>query len=311
MQGLLGLENLTRDELLDLLDAADRFVLDGRPHTPPQFRGALDGAAVALAFFEPSTRTRASFELAVQRLGGHPLVFDSTASSIRKGETEVDTCLNLQAMGVRGFIVRHADRHVPLRIADALAAPVINAGNGSGEHPTQGLLDALTIRHALRRRDLDGVRVAILGDIVHSRVARSDVYGLSTLGASVIVAGPAPLMPTSRKGWNAEFAESRADAVRDADIVIMLRIQHERIDGGGVPSDSYVRDWGVDETVVSTQMRPDVFIMHPGPVIRGVELTSGVADGPRSLVLQQTGFGVAVRQAVLMKLLVPEAIATT
>jgi len=303
MTGLLGLEHVPRHEILEILDLAEEFVEGDRPVTPQRYRDALGGAAVGLLFFEPSTRTRSSFELAVQRLGGYPLVLHSESSSMQKGESEFDTCANLQAMGVKAFVVRHGERNVPLAISDRLDVPVINAGNGSGEHPTQGLLDVFTLRQALGTRDLEGVRVAIIGDIVHSRVARSDVYALRALGADVVVAGPAPLLPTARASWDAAFVESRREALRDADAVIMLRIQRERMHGDALTSSDYVREWGLDELVRSEQMKAGAFVMHPGPVMRGIELTNEVADGPTSLILRQAGFGVAIRQAVLLRLL--------
>lgn len=304
MSGLLGLEHVGREEILEILDLAERFVDENdMPHTPREYRDALDGAAVGLLFFEPSTRTRASFELAVQRLGGHPLVVQSESSSMQKGESEYDTCANLQAMGVRAFVIRHRERNVPLAVADRLRVPVINAGNGIGEHPTQALLDAFTLRRAFKRRDLEGIRVAIVGDIVHSRVARSDVYALRKLGADVVVAGPPPFLPTARVDWDAEFVESRSEALKDADVVIMLRIQRERMHGDALASSDYVREWGVDSTVFVEETKPGALVMHPGPVMRGVELSSEVVDGPASLILKQAGYGVAVRQAVLLRLL--------
>lgn len=302
MKGLLGLEHVDRDELVGYLELAEQFVDDdGRPHTPEQYRDALAGDSVGLLFFEPSTRTRASFELAVQRLGGHPLVLDLQTSSIRKGETEFDTCANLQSMGVKAFVIRHPERQLPLAVADRLEVPVLNAGNGSGEHPTQGLLDIFALRRHFG--SVKGLRVAIIGDIVHSRVARSDVFGLRTLGADVVISGPAQLMPSGGHWEGVEIAPTRRAALEDADAVIMLRIQKERMHGDALATSDYVREWGVDELVAEDELKPGAVVMHPGPVIRGVELTSGVADGPRSLILKQAGYGVAVRQAVLLKVL--------
>lgn len=299
--GLLGLEHLSADELESILALTDEFVDDdGRPHTPPHYRTALDGESVGLLFFEPSTRTRASFELAVQRLGGYPLVIDTDTSSTRKGESEYDTCANLQAMGVGAFVIRHPERQVPLAIADRLSVPVLNAGNGSGEHPTQGLLDIYTLRRHFGR--IEGLRVAIIGDIVHSRVARSDIYGLRTLGADVVISGPAQLLPERRDTFGVDVASTRAEALAGADAVIMLRIQRERMHGDALATGDYVREWGVDELIAEQELEPDAVVMHPGPVMRGVELSSGVADGPRSLILRQAAIGVAVRQAVLLRL---------
>ena len=304
MKSLLGLSDMSRAEILEILTLAEEFVTpDDELTTPERYRHALTGTSVALMFFEPSTRTRASFEISVSRLGGYPLVFSSEASSIRKGESELDTCRNLAAMGVSAFVIRHNERRVPLTIADHVDRPVFNAGNGSGEHPTQGLLDLFTIRRALGTDSLEGVRVAIIGDIVHSRVARSDVYGLRALGASVVVAGPPQLLPTDRSEWDVDFAQARADALRDADIVIMLRVQRERMHTDAVDPHEYVRRWGVDEIVVETEMKPGAKIMHPGPVMRGTELSSRVADSDRSLILKQATFGVATRQAVLLHMM--------
>lgn len=303
--GLLGLEGMTRDELLELLQSADAFVGDdGHLQTPGALRGALDGVDVALLFWEPSTRTRASFELAVHRLGGYPLALDMGASSVVKGETELDTCANLAAMGVRGFVIRHSERGTPRRIYEHLGLPVLNAGDGTGEHPTQALLDVFTLRRALGRVDLEGVRVAIVGDIVHSRVARSDVYALRALGASVVLAGPRQLLP-ARQGWDAEFAESRAGALDGADAVIVLRVQQERMHRAALSTEEYVRDWGLDDAAAEAELRAGAYVMHPGPVVRGYELSSDVADGARSLILQQAKFGVAVRQAALMRAFAP------
>ncbi len=300
MSGLLGLRGMDRDEITGLLDLADEFVdAEGRLATPSRYRTALDGESVGLLFFEPSTRTRASFELAVHRLGGYPMIFDSTSSSIRKGEGEIDTCRNLEAMGVKAFVIRHAERQFPFAVSDRLKVPVLNAGNGSGEHPTQGLIDLLTLRRHFGR--LEGLRVAFIGDIIHSRVARSGAYGLRALGAEVVLAGPPPMLPAHRDDWDVEFADSRAAALDGADAVIMLRIQRERAHGETMSTQEYVRDWGLDDEVLDADAKKDIVVMHPGPVMRGVEMASTVLDGPKSLVLRQAGLGVAVRQAVLMK----------
>lgn len=300
---LLGLKDLKREEILDYLRLADRFVdAAGRPATPDEFRDALDGRPVGLLFFEPSTRTRVSFELAVRRLGGYATNILSERSSIEKGETAVDTCQNLEAMGIAGLIIRHADRHVPFTVAEQVEIPVLNAGNGTGEHPTQALIDVFTLRRALGRDDsLEGVTVAIIGDIIHSRVARSDVYALRALGARVVLSGPQKLLPMADEGWDAEVVATRREALAEADAVVVLRIQTERMHRDVVDSHDYTRDWGIDAGVAADEMRPGAFIMHPGPVIRGMELTSEVADGPRSLILQQAGNGVAIRQAVLIR----------
>jgi len=298
---LLGIGELSREEILSFLDLASRFVDDdGRAITPPEFRGALSGEVVAHMFMEPSTRTRASFEIASVRLGAHPLILTSSGSSIEKGESLLDTCENLEAMGVGAFVLRDSQRALPFSIAERVRAAVINAGNGTGEHPTQALIDAFTLTRALGRQDLSGTCVAIIGDVLHSRVARSNVFALSRLGAHVVLGGPPQLLPRSTDGWDAETVTSRSEALAKADAVIMLRLQIERM-VENLDVDRYVQDWGVDAQVMEREMKPQALIMHPGPVIRGVELSNEVVESPRSLILRQTGNGVAIRQAVLLK----------
>jgi len=304
---LIGLRDKSPEEIVDLLDLAETF-LDGgsKATTPPTYQEALGDKAVAMLFFEPSTRTRVSFEFAADRLGAYTIFLSENDSSVKKGETVVDTCRNLQAMGFDGMVIRHGDRQLPYTVSENLSASLINAGNGSGEHPTQALLDALTLRRAINPSgsDLSGKRVAIIGDIIHSRVARSDVYALRALGAEVVLAGPSMLLPKPNdEEWPADRAHSRAEALEGADAVIMLRIQTERIHGDVIDTNTFIRDWGIDQAVVEEEMEPDAKILHPGPVIRGVELTGSVADGPNSLILDQVGVGVAVRQAVLYKCL--------
>jgi aspartate carbamoyltransferase catalytic subunit len=304
---LIGLRNTSREELLELLDLADDFIdEDGRACTPDAYEGALADESVGLLFFEPSTRTRVSFEYATHKLGGYSLFLSEKDSSVKKGETVLDTCRNLVAMGFDGLVIRHADRHLPFTLSDALDVSIINAGNGSGEHPTQALLDALTLRRTFGRPegDLSGKRIAIIGDVVHSRVARSDVFALKRLGAEVVLAGPSMLLPNRDDDeWDAEQATSRAEALDGADAVIMLRVQTERIHGDVIDTNTFIRNWGIDRTVVEEEMEPHARVLHPGPVVRGVELTGPVADGPRSLILDQVGIGVAVRQAVLLECL--------
>jgi aspartate carbamoyltransferase catalytic subunit len=302
---LLGFEGASAETILSFLRLADGFVdSDGRLATPAEYADALKGESVGLLFFEPSTRTRASFELAVNRLGGYPLHLSSESSSIKKGETEVDTCQNLQAMGVSSFVFRHRSASVVHEVAEAVDVPVVNAGNGTGEHPTQALLDAFTLRHALGRDgDLEGIVVTIMGDIRHSRVARSNVYALTALGAMVRIAGPPELLPQEDLDWPVERYEERAPALRDADAVMVLRIQAERMPANVVDVHAFVRRWSIDADVVAQEMADHTFIMHPGPVIRGIELTDEVADSDRSLILHQTRNGVAVRQAVLIRCL--------
>ncbi|MGM0555046.1 MAG: aspartate carbamoyltransferase catalytic subunit [Myxococcota bacterium] len=303
----IGLKHKSREELTRLLDVAGEFVDDdGNVITPEKHRDALDGKSLAMLFFEPSTRTRVSFQLAIQRLGGFSVEVAKEQSSVKKGETFLDTCRNLEAMGFDALVMRHNERQLPFAIEDRLDIKIINAGNGSGEHPTQALLDVFTLQRAIGNDNgsLEGKTVSIIGDIVHSRVARSDVYALNALGARVVLAGPSNLVPKPEdSSWDADRASSREEALSDADAVIMLRVQSERMHGELVDENTYIREWGLDDMVVADQMKPGAVIMHPGPVIRGMELTSSVADGERSLILDQVKNGVAVRQAVLLELL--------
>lgn len=307
MDNLIGLQGRSRDELVEFLNFAEAFIdEDGGAYTPKAHAGGLSDYSVGLLFFEPSTRTRVSFQYATDLLGGYSLFLSEKDSSVKKGETVVDTVRNLVAMGFDAMVIRHTDRHLPYTLADQLDISIINAGNGSGEHPTQGLLDALTLQRVFDRPDgdLSGLNVAVIGDVVHSRVARSDVHVLSELGASVVVAGPSMLLPEEGDDeWAADRVTSRREALDGADAVIMLRVQTERIHGDVIDTNAFIREWGIDQTVVEEEMEPHAKILHPGPVIRGVELTSDVADGPRSLILDQVTIGVAVRQAVLMRCL--------
>lgn len=303
----IELESLTSAELLELLDTAEQFLDGDRLIVPPQFQNSLEGKAVALLFFEPSTRTRVSFELAAKRLGAVCVQLGEVGSSLEKGETILDTCRNLEAMGVDAFVVRHNAREVPYILDQSLETPIINAGNGAGEHPSQGLLDALSLRRAIGDRDgmLVGKKVAIIGDIIHSRVARSNVHALTKLGAQVVLGGPPMMVPKSgAESWGGvEVVTSRRAALESADAVMVLRIQRERMDASMIDVDGYVREWCVDERVARDELATHAKIMHPGPVIRGVELTSEVADGARSLILDQVRCGVAVRQAILLSAL--------
>jgi aspartate carbamoyltransferase catalytic subunit len=304
MMDLLGLKDMSPGTLREFLELAETFIdEDGSVITPAEHRQALAERSVALLFFEPSTRTRASFELAASKLGAFSVRVGSSESSVQKGESVLDTCRNLEAMGFDALVVRHSERHLPFAVKDRVDIPLINAGNGSGEHPTQALIDAITLQRAFgaRGESLEGKCVAIVGDIVHSRVARSGVYALRKLGCRVVLAGPSMLVPKSGdESWDAERASSRKEALAEADAVIMLRVQQERIHGELVDANTYVREWGIDEQVVRDQMKPDAFVLHPGPVIRGMELTAAVADGPQSLILDQVRHSVAVRQAVLL-----------
>lgn len=303
---LLGLRDKSREEILYLLDRAGEFLgEDGNLETPPEYREKLAGESVGLLFFEPSTRTRVSFELAVRRLGGFSVTISDRGSSVQKGESLLDTCRNLEAMGVGALVMRHRDRELIGAIGAKVGIPIVNAGNGSDEHPTQALLDLLTLQRALGRegRGLEGKKVAIVGDVIHSRVARSDVYGLRALGAEVVIGGPEEWVPRGGdEGWGVKVVGERREALCGADAVIMLRVQRERMVGERVDEEAYIRAWGLDDKVAQRWMKDDAIIMHPGPVIRGMELSGALAEGRRSRILEQVKHGVAVRQAVLVEL---------
>ena len=300
---LLTLDGLPKETLCRLLDRAGqiRDAALGRTHK----RDSLVGTTVCTLFFEPSTRTRSSFQIAAQRLGADVVNFDASTSSSRKGETALDTLKNLEAMGVRGFIVRHPEDGA----AEMLAAhagegtTIINAGDGRSAHPTQGLLDMLTIRQA-KGADFSKLKVLIVGDVKHSRVARSDLHALRTLGAGEIrVCGPSALLPGDDMLKNCVIGEDFDAMLQGADVVMMLRLQRERMEEGLVSSlDDYHRDYGLTAGKLKLAA-PDAVVMHPGPINRGVEMTDEVADGPQSLVLRQVSNGVAIRMAVLEALL--------
>ena len=299
MRHLLTLDGMPRATVVELLDRAQHFA---------DLRGdvdALKGIAACTLFFEPSTRTRMSFQLAAMRLGAHVLNFDVSTSSARKGETALDTMRNLEAMGVRGFIVRHHDDGAVAQLAAAAGegTALLNAGDGRSNHPTQGLLDMLTLRQA-KGDDFARMRIAIVGDVKHSRVARSDLHALRALGATDIrVCGPAALLPEAATLAGCRVTHDLDEAIHGADAVITLRLQRERMEDGLVESlDGYHRDYGITEARLRGAA-PGALVMHPGPINRGVEITDEVADGPRSLILRQVANGVAVRMAVLERLL--------
>ncbi|WP_240098113.1 aspartate carbamoyltransferase catalytic subunit [Thermomonas flagellata] len=270
-----------------------------------QAPAALAGVAVCTLFFEPSTRTRLSFQLAAQRLGAHVLNFDASTASTTKGETDLDTFRTLQAMGVRGFVVRHkADGAVAALAAAAQpGVAVLNAGDGRSHHPTQGLLDMLTLRQA-KGEDFSRLKVVIVGDVKHSRVARSDLHALRALGCGEIrVCGPAALLPDDDTLAGCAVSHDLDTALDGVDAVMMLRLQRERMAEGLVASlDDYHRAYGLTEARLR-RAAPGAIVMHPGPMNRGVEITDAVADGPQSRVLVQVANGVAVRMAVLEALL--------
>jgi len=260
---------------------------------------SLQGRSIVNLFFENSTRTRLSFEAAEKRLGASPMNFTAASSSTTKGETLRDTARNIQALGADVFVVRHASAGVPGFLADNTDAIVVNAGDGACEHPTQGLLDTLTLRQHLG--SLEGREVAIIGDIRHSRVARSDIWALTTLGVRIRLFGPATLLPRepSAFGPSVEVVGRVEDALEGVDAVMLLRIQHERQASGLLPSlREYRQTFGLDRVRLGL-CRPGALVLHPGPINRGVEVTSDVADGLQSVILEQVTNGVAVRMAVL------------
>ncbi|MEZ5484232.1 MAG: aspartate carbamoyltransferase catalytic subunit [Lysobacteraceae bacterium] len=298
MQHLISLEGMARDRLTALLDRAQQFAeLDARARQPD----SLGGVHVVNLFFEPSTRTRLSFEIAAHRLGASVVNFDAERSSTLKGETLADTFLTVEAMGARLFIVRHGDSGACEMLSELAGSGthIVNAGEGRTAHPTQGLLDMLTIRQ-FANRPFEALSVAIVGDVRHSRVARSDLHALRALGCRDIrVCAPAALLPDAAELHGCRVIESTDDAVRDADVLMTLRLQRERMEDGLVDSlDSYYADYGIDQRRLSLA-RPNAFVMHPGPMNRGVEIESAVADGPRSAILRQVANGVAVRMAVM------------
>ncbi len=292
---LLGIEGLQPYEIETLLDLADQAVALSRQ--VEKKRSILRGRTQINLFFEASTRTQSSFELAGKRLGADVMNMSVASSSVKKGETLIDTAQTLNAMRPDILVVRHHAAGAVALLARKVGCSVINAGDGAHEHPTQALLDALTIRRNKGR--VSGLTVAICGDILHSRVARSNMLLLSALGARVRVVAPSTLLPSGIRDMGAEVHTSMKTGLKDADIVMMLRLQRERMDGSFVPSvREYFHYWGLDEEKLA-YAAPDALVMHPGPMNRGVEIAPSVADGPRSLIGEQVEMGVAVRMAVL------------
>jgi aspartate carbamoyltransferase catalytic subunit len=292
---LLGLEDLSRGEIETILDAAEDFVEVGQGER--EKRSDLKGRVVVNLFFEPSTRTRTSFGLAAKRLSADTLDFTPGSSSLSKGETFIDTAKNIEALGIDLMVVRHAVPGAPHLLTQHLRCGVINAGDGAHEHPTQGLLDIFTIRRIKGR--LEGLTVGLVGDIAHSRVARSNIHGLMKLGARVIVCGPSTLVPPTISRLGVEVAHRLDDILPVCDVVNVLRIQFERQRSGLFPSiNEYARLFGMDSQRLG-RCKPDILLLAPGPINRGVELTPEVADGAHSAILQQVTNGLAVRMAVL------------
>ncbi len=298
LRHLLTLEGLTADELTQLLDLAQFYVR--LPGDLPARDQSLAGRTVANLFFEPSTRTRVSFELAATRLGADVVNLDLHSSSRVKGETVLDTVYTLQAMQADVLVMRDAEPGLPAYVAEHVAphVSVLNAGEAHVSHPTQGLLDVLTIRQ--RKGELDGLSVAIVGDVRHSRVARSTGRALLTLGVGELrLVSPASLMPEPGEFGRASRHTSLAEGIRGADVVMALRIQRERMaESDLLDPEAFYREWGIS-TENLRHAKPDAIVMHPGPMNRGVEITSEVADGPQSVIRQQVTNGVAVRMAVL------------
>ncbi|HEX3357560.1 MAG TPA: aspartate carbamoyltransferase catalytic subunit [Tepidisphaeraceae bacterium] len=292
---LLGLEELSADEIRFILDTADSFkeVSTRSIKKVP----ALRGRVVVNAFFEDSTRTRTSFSLAAQRLSADLIDFSEKGSSVSKGETLIDTARNIQAMGVDVIVLRHRASGSAQLLARNVECSVVNAGDGAHEHPTQGLLDIYTIRERFKR--IEGLKVAIVGDIANSRVARSNLWALTKLGAEVILVGPPTLLPRSFEQLGARVVHNFDEVIGEIDVINMLRVQFERIASSQFPSvREFTRLFGLTSDRFQ-RCKKDVFVMHPGPMNRGIEISSHIADGPQSGILQQVTNGLAIRMAVL------------
>ncbi len=295
---LLGIRDLSADEIYAILQTAESFrdVSKREVKKVP----ALRGKTVINLFFENSTRTRTSFELAAKRLSADAVNISVSSSSVTKGETILDTAMNLDAMAPHVIVVRHGSAGVPHQLAKVSKASIINAGDGANEHPTQALLDAMTIKE--HKGEIAGLKVAILGDILHSRVARSNIQLLTKLGAKVSVAGPHPLVPQDLKGLvdkDLELCPTIEDALSNADVVMVLRIQRERMDKAFFPT---MREYSIYYGLTKQRLslaKKDAIVLHPGPMNRGIEIASDVADGSNSLILNQVEYGLAVRMAVL------------
>jgi len=292
---LLGIENLDASTVSEYLQLARRM-------DPSQPSTLLAGKRVVLLFYEASTRTRVSFEFAAKALGATTTVITATASSIEKGESLIDTGATLHALGADCIVMRHPSSGAPNLLARHLDIPVVNAGDGMHEHPSQALLDAFTmLKH---KPDLRGLRVSILGDVYHSRVARSNVFLLSKCGAQVTLCGPVDLVPdvATQLAPGVRVSRTLEDGIRDADVVMLLRIQKERFVGRRISYEQYVADFQMSPERLCAA-RPDAILMHPGPIIRGVEITADMADSPRAVILQQVSSGIPVRMAILARAL--------
>ena len=295
---LLGMQDLDAAEIIGVLDTASSMkeIAAREIKKVPTLRGKT----VVNLFYESSTRTRTSFEIAGKWLSADVINFSASGSSSDKGESLLDTARNIEAMSPDVVVVRHKAAGAPALLARHLRCGVVNAGDGAHEHPTQALLDLMTIRE--KKGHLEGLNVSIVGDITHSRVARSDIHGMRKMGITVTVAGPPTLIPAQCQELGVKVSHRLEEAIAHADVIMMLRLQHERMQGGFIPSlREYSRVWGLSLAKLE-HCRPDVLIMHPGPVNRGVELAPEVADSPYSVILDQVANGVAVRMAVLYML---------
>jgi aspartate carbamoyltransferase catalytic subunit len=299
LQHLLGIEGLTREQITFILDQSKPFQ-EFQRH-PLKKLATLRGKTVALAFFEPSTRTRISFATAAARLGADTMNLQAESSSLKKGESLLDTVKTLEAMRPDGIVIRHSSSGAPQFVAERLEIPVLNAGDGAHEHPTQGLLDALTIRD--RKERLEGWNVTILGDILHSRVARSNMHLLGKFGARFTLCGPAMWVPRELEclAPNVRRVARIEEALDSADIVMVLRVQTERIHEPALAAEEYILGYQLTEQRLRLA-RPDALVLHPGPMNRGLEIDSVVADGPQSGILEQVTNGLAVRMALLYHL---------
>ena len=297
---LLTLEGLPKEQILHILDTAQQFVSVTDPSREVRKVPLLRGKSVFNLFFENSTRTRTTFEIAAKRLSADVINLDISTSSTAKGESLLDTIDNLVAMQADIFVVRHNVSKAPIEIANHVPAHVhvVNAGDGSHQHPTQGLLDMYTMRHF--KQQFKGLKVAIVGDIVHSRVAKSNIHALTTLGCEEIRAiGPESLLPSDLNMLGVKVYHSMEEGLKDADVVMTLRIQKERMEAGQVPEgDAFFKQYGLTPARLALA-KSDAIVMHPGPMNRGVEIDSAVADGPQSVILNQVTFGIAVRMAVM------------
>jgi aspartate carbamoyltransferase catalytic subunit len=297
---LLSIDDLDLASLTELLDLADQFVAVNQREIPKV--PALRGKVVASLFYEDSTRTRLSFETAAKRLSCDVMTFSVAQSSVKKGESLRDTVQTIAAMGIDAIVMRHPAAGAPARITQWTDASVINAGDGRHAHPTQAVLDMLTLRRH-RGPKLDGLRVAIIGDVRHSRVARSDVKALDLLGAEITLVAPPTLLPESLEGWPVEVSYDLDDVIPDLDVVMLLRMQFERQQQALFPTvREYTARYGLT-AARAERLKPDALVMHPGPMNRGVEVAAEVADGPASVVIEQVTNGVAARMAVLYTLL--------